>query len=75
MSPKYMFDWVHIYERGEFEFNKRVGMHTEGGCMLVNLGQTKQCTMHMVLGHIMNAYQRLYSVISLSLSIYLYIDI
>ena len=38
MSPKILVDWMNIYENGEFEFNKRVGMHTKGGCMLVNLG-------------------------------------
>lgn len=65
-----MFDWVNIYERVGFEFNKRVGMHNEGGCMLVNLGQTKHCNMHLVLGYIMNAYLGLYLVEGLSLYIY-----
>ena len=53
--------------RGEREIFKEGGMHTVSGCMLVNLGHTIYCNMHLILGHIISAYQGIFLVEGLSL--------
>ena len=47
-------------------------MHTVSGCMLVNLGLTIYCNMHLILDHMTSAYQGIIlggGPLSLSLSI------